>query len=70
MLFYGRQAVGNGSDAAALNVVGIVARTAVVIVFYIFDTVPDDDRKKRRRGIDGIHAFDDVVDLDFQKDCI
>ncbi len=65
-----RQAVGGCTDAAALDVVGVVARTAVVIIPAFFYAVMDDHRQKRGRTVFGVHPFDIIVYPNFQIDHI
>ncbi len=56
-----RQTVGNCSDTAALNIIGIVTGSAVIIVFTFFNAVMNDHRQKRCRRIFGVHALNVVV---------
>jgi hypothetical protein len=62
----GREAVRDRADAAALDVVGVVARPAVVVVEPLFDAVVDDRGQEGRGGVGGVHALDVVVDADLQ----
>ena len=62
----GREAVGDGADAAALDVVGVVARSAVVVVESVLDAVVDDRGQEGRGRVGGVHALDVVVDADLE----
>ncbi len=62
VFFQHRQAVRGGSEARALDVVGVVARAAVVVVLALADAIFDHHRKKRCRGVLGEHPVDVVAD--------
>ena len=57
------KAVGNGAQSGALNVAGVVAWAAVVIILAFFDAILDDHRQERRGSIFGKHAVDVVAHL-------
>ena len=56
-----RQAVRDRANADSLDVVGVVARTSVVVVFPVLDAIVYQDREKRHRHVLGIESFDHVV---------
>ena len=64
-----RQRVGQRADADALDVAGVVARAAGVVVLAFGDAVIDDDRQERDRHLFGVKLLDDLVatDLDVDK---
>lgn len=55
--------VGDGAEACALDVVGVVAGTAVVVVLALGDAVVDEDGKEGGWSVLREHAVDVVVDL-------
>ena len=61
MVLDGRHRVGDAADADALDVRGVVAGAAVVIVLPVRDTVVDEQRQERRRNMGGPQPLDDVV---------
>ena len=55
--------VGDGAEAGALDVVGVVAGTAVVVVLALGDAVVDEHGKEGGWSVLREHAVDVVVDL-------
>ena len=55
--------VGDGAEAGALDVVGVVAGTAVVVVPALGDAVVDEHGEEGSRRVLGEHPVDVVVDL-------
>ncbi len=68
MLLQHRQAVRDRGDAAALDVVGVVAGPSVVVVAAVPDAVVDHHREEGGRGVGGEHALQEVVGLDLRFD--
>ncbi len=57
----GRQGVGDRAQADALDVVGVVAGAAVVVVLAAGDAVVDQDRQERGGHVRRVQTLDDVV---------
>ena len=70
MLLDGAQAIGNGSNTRALNIIGIVTRPAVVIILTVLNAIADDNRQKGCRHGDGIARAKVVIHLDLCGDGI
>ena len=58
------EAVGDGADAAALDVVAVVARAAVVVILALLDAVADDAREVGGRHVGRVLVAEVVVDAD------
>ena len=63
-----RQRVGDRADADPLDVGGVVARAAVVIVTALGDTVVDQGREERRGHVGRVEPLDDAVAAHFDLD--
>ncbi len=57
----GGHRIGHGAEADALDVAGVVARAAVVIVAASLDAIVGKEREERRGHIGCVQALDDVV---------
>jgi hypothetical protein len=57
----GRQGIGNGAQAHPLDIGGVVAGTAGIVVPPGVDAVIDEQGEKRHRHLAGIDLLDDVV---------
>ena len=62
MLLEHGEAVSCRTKTGALDIVGIIARTGIVIVPTLADAILDDNRKKRSRCVLGEHTIDVVAD--------
>ena len=61
MVLERRHRVGHRAQADALDVAGVIARAAVVIVLAAGDAVVDQQREQRGRHVAGIEPLDEVV---------
>ena len=68
VLLYRGEAVGDGADAAALDVVAVVARAAVVVVLSVLDAVVDDAGEVGGRHVGRVLVAQVVVDADLRVD--
>jgi len=68
MLLQRRKAVGDGTQAAALDVAGVVTRSAIVVIPAARHAVVGHHRQERGRGILGKHPVDVVTHPHLQVD--